>query len=209
MALVEKAQETLEAEQGRAHDEAGFQNGSVQHERPQGATLEQMLKMGGMQGMMGMMPGMAKIRNSSTRRASTTASSSARSRADQLTMRRKRNAPAPNFWQATARNASPPVAGQDVSDLQQAAQDAAPDGRRDEEDGKWASKRASLRGGLGALMGKGAPAGPHRHGPVQDDQSRSPAEMEKAARQRAWAACGGHGPGRPAPRPLGLRGKKK
>lgn len=59
VALVEKAQETFEAEQA-ARMMKRFQKGlfNMNDLRNQ---LEQMLKMGGMQGLMGMMPGMGKM----------------------------------------------------------------------------------------------------------------------------------------------------
>jgi hypothetical protein len=59
VALVEKAQETLEAEQAERMMKR-FQKGQFNMNDLKG-QLEQMMKMGGMQGMMGMMPGMAKM----------------------------------------------------------------------------------------------------------------------------------------------------
>ena len=59
VALVEKAQETLEAEAAERMMKR-FQKGQFNMNDLKG-QLEQMLKMGGMQGLMGMMPGMAKM----------------------------------------------------------------------------------------------------------------------------------------------------
>ena len=59
VALVEKAQETLEAEQAERMMKR-FQKGLFNMNDLKG-QLEQMLKMGGMQGIMGMMPGMGKL----------------------------------------------------------------------------------------------------------------------------------------------------
>jgi signal recognition particle subunit SRP54 len=60
VALVEKAQETLEAEQAermmRRLQKGMFNMNDLR------SQLEQMQKMGGMQGLMGMMPGMAKMK---------------------------------------------------------------------------------------------------------------------------------------------------
>ena len=60
VALVEKAQETLEAEQSermmRRLQKGMFNMNDLRNQ------LEQMQKMGGMQGLMGMMPGMAKMK---------------------------------------------------------------------------------------------------------------------------------------------------
>ena len=59
VALVEKAQATLEAEQAERMMKR-FQKGQFNMNDLKG-QLEQMMKMGGMQGVMGMMPGMGKM----------------------------------------------------------------------------------------------------------------------------------------------------
>ncbi|WP_114966330.1 signal recognition particle protein [Alkalilacustris brevis] len=59
VALVEKAQETIEAEQAQRMMKR-FQKGQFNMNDLR-MQLEQMLKMGGMQGVMGMMPGMGKM----------------------------------------------------------------------------------------------------------------------------------------------------
>ena len=59
VALVEKAQETLEMEQAERMMKR-FQKGMFNFNDLK-MQMEQMLKMGGMEGMMGMMPGMAKM----------------------------------------------------------------------------------------------------------------------------------------------------
>ena len=60
VALVEKAQETIEAEQAermmRRFQKGAFNMNDLKMQ------LEQMMKMGGMEGMMGMMPGMGKMK---------------------------------------------------------------------------------------------------------------------------------------------------
>jgi signal recognition particle subunit SRP54 len=60
VALVEKAQETIEAEQAERMMKR-FQKGQFNMNDLKG-QLQQMVKMGGMEGMMGMMPGMAKMK---------------------------------------------------------------------------------------------------------------------------------------------------
>ena len=60
VALVEKAQETIEAEQAERMMKR-FQKGQFNMNDLK-MQLEQMLKMGGMEGMMGMMPGMGKMK---------------------------------------------------------------------------------------------------------------------------------------------------
>ena len=61
VALVEKAQETIEAEQAERMMRR-FQKGRFNFNDPK-MQLEQMIKMGGMEGMMGMMPGMGKMKS--------------------------------------------------------------------------------------------------------------------------------------------------
>ena len=60
VALVEKAQDTIEAEQAERMMKR-FQKGQFNMNDLK-SQLEQMQKMGGMQGLMGMMPGMAKMK---------------------------------------------------------------------------------------------------------------------------------------------------
>ncbi len=59
VSLVEKAQETIEAEQAERMMKR-FTKGQF-NMNDMKMQLEQMLKMGGMEGMMGMMPGMGKM----------------------------------------------------------------------------------------------------------------------------------------------------
>ncbi len=61
VALVEKAQETIEAEQAERMMKR-FQKGQFNMNDLRG-QLDQMLKMGGMEGIMGMMPGMGKMKS--------------------------------------------------------------------------------------------------------------------------------------------------
>ncbi len=61
VALVEKAQETIEAEQAERMMKR-FQKGQFNMNDLRG-QLEQMLKMGGMEGIMGMLPGMGKMKS--------------------------------------------------------------------------------------------------------------------------------------------------
>ncbi len=61
VALVEKAQETIEAEQAERMMRR-FQKGRFNFNDLK-MQLEQMIKMGGMEGMMGMMPGMGKMKS--------------------------------------------------------------------------------------------------------------------------------------------------
>ncbi len=96
--------------------------------------LEQMQKMGGMQGMMGMMPGMAKMQKQIDD-AGFDDKVIKRQIALINSMTKKERAN-PELLQASRKKRIAAGAGQEVGRPQQAAQDAPPDGRRDEEDGQ-------------------------------------------------------------------------
>ena len=104
----------------------------------------------------------------------------------------------PELLQASRKKRIAADCGQDVSDLNKLLKMQRQMADAMKRWARWA-RRALLRGGLGALMGKGAPAGLTGMDPSKMD----PAEMEKAARQyghggcRAWAR---------APCPPGLSG---
>jgi signal recognition particle subunit SRP54 len=113
VSLVERAQETLEAEQAERMMKR-FQKGQFNMNDLKG-QLEQMLKMGGMQGMMGMMPGMAKMQkqlddagmdDNVLRRQIALINS--------MTKKERAN---PDLMQASRKKRVAAGAGQDVSDL--------------------------------------------------------------------------------------------
>jgi signal recognition particle subunit SRP54 len=199
VALVEKAQETLEAEQAERMMKR-FQKGMFNMNDLRG-QLEQMLKMGGMEGMMSMMPGMKKM-----------AKQVEDAGFDDIVIKRqialinsmtKRERANPALLQASRKKRIAAGAGQDVSELNKLLKMHRQMSDAMKKLGKM-GKKGMLRGGLGALMGKGGMPG-MPGGPGGMDQ----ASLEAAARQMG---AGGNLPGLGgADLPPGLSGfgKKK
>jgi signal recognition particle subunit SRP54 len=132
VALVEKAQETFEAEQAERMMKR-FQKGQFNMNDLR-SQLEQMMKMGGMEGIMGMMPGMAKMKGQM-----------AEAGFDDKVLRRqialiqsmtKKERANPDLLQASRKKRIAAGAGMEVSELNRLSEDAPSDGRRDEEDGQ-------------------------------------------------------------------------
>lgn len=113
VALVEKAQETLEAEQA-ARMMKRFQKGQFNMNDLRG-QLEQMQKMGGMDGLMGMMPGMGKMKGQMAE-AGIDDKMLARQIALISSMTKKERA-APQILQASRKKRIAAGAGLEVSDL--------------------------------------------------------------------------------------------
>ncbi|MGP1357439.1 signal recognition particle protein [Roseicyclus sp.] len=199
VALVEKAQETLEAEQAERMMKR-FQKGQFNMNDLKG-QLEQMLKMGGMQGMMSMMPGMAKMQKQLDE-AGFDDTVIRRQIALINSMTRKERAN-PDLLQASRKKRIAAGAGQDVSDLNKLLKMQRQMADAMKKLGKM-GKKGLLRGGLGALMGKGAPSALKDMDPGQMD----PAAMEKAARQMGMGGLPGLGGGALPPGLSGF-GKKK
>jgi len=175
VALVEKAQETLEAEQAERMMKR-FQKGQF-NMNDMRSQLDQMLKMGGMEGMMSMMPGMGKM-----------AKQMENSGFDDSVLRRqvalinsmtKRERANPGLLQASRKKRIAAGAGQEVSDLNKLLKMHRQMSDAMKKLGKM-GKKGMLRGGLGALFGKGGgmPGMPGGGAPGMD-----PAAMEAAARQ--------------------------
>ena len=200
VALVEKAQETLEAEQAERMMKR-FQKGMFNMNDLKG-QLEQMLKMGGMEGMMSMMPGMKKM-----------AKQVEDAGFDDIVIKRqialinsmtKRERANPALLQASRKKRIAAGAGQDVSELNKLLKMHRQMSDAMKKLGKM-GKKGMLRGGLGALFGKGGGMPGMPGGPGGMDQ----ASLEAAARQMG---AGGNLPGLGgADLPPGLSGfgKKK
>ncbi|MGR3641714.1 signal recognition particle protein [Alterinioella nitratireducens] len=200
VALVEKAQETLEAEQAERMMKR-FQKGQFNLNDMRG-QLEQMLKMGGMEGMMSMMPGMKKM-----------AKQVEDAGMDDKVIRRqialinsmtKRERANPALLQASRKKRIARGAGQEVSDLNKLLKMHRQMSDAMKKLGKM-GKKGMMRGGLGALFGKGGMQG----GPGGAGAGMDPAAMEAAARQMGQ---GGSLPGlggQPLPPGLSGLGKKK
>ncbi len=184
VSLVEKAQETLEAEQAERMMKR-FQKGMFNMNDLKG-QLEQMQKMGGMQGMMGMMPGMAKM-SKQIEEAGFDDKVIVRQIALIQSMTKKERAN-PGLLQASRKKRIAKGAGQDVSDLNKLLKMQRQMADAMKKMGKM-GKKGLMRGGLGALMGKGAPDALKGMDPAGMD----PAAMERAAKQ--LGAGGGGLPG--------------
>jgi len=152
VALVEKAQETFEAEQAERMMRR-LRKGMFNMNDLKGA-LQQMMKMGGMQGMMGMMPGMAKLqRQFDTSEVDDTVLKRKIALIDSMTRRERAN---PQILQASRKKRIAKGAGQDVSDLNKLLKMQRQMSDAMKKFGKM-GRKGVLRGGLGALMGKDMP----------------------------------------------------
>jgi signal recognition particle subunit SRP54 len=150
VSLVEKAQETLEAEAAERMMKR-FQKGQFNMNDLKG-QLEQMLKMGGMQGMMGMMPGMGKL--SKQMDAAGLDDKVLRRQIALVNSMTRRERANPALMQASRKRRVARGAGLEVSELNKLLKM-----HRQMADvmkkmgGK--GKKGLMRGGLGALLGKG------------------------------------------------------
>jgi signal recognition particle subunit SRP54 len=151
VALVEKAQETLEAEAAERMMKR-FQKGQFNMNDLK-AQLQQMQKMGGMQGVMGLMPGMGKL-SKQMDEAGIDDRMIRRQVAliDSMTRRERRN---PELLQASRKRRIAAGAGLEVQDLNRLLKMHRQMADVMKKMGGM-GKKGLLRGGLGALLGKGA-----------------------------------------------------
>jgi signal recognition particle subunit SRP54 len=155
VALVEKAQETLEAEAAERMIKR-FQKGQFSMNDLK-AQLQQMQRMGGMQGVMGLMPGMGKL-SKQMDEAGLDDRMVRRQVAliDSMTKRERRN---PDILQASRKRRIAAGAGLEVQELNRLLKMHRQMADVMKRMGGMGAKRL-MRGGLGALFGKGAPALP-------------------------------------------------
>jgi signal recognition particle subunit SRP54 len=155
VALVEKAQETLEAEQAERMMKR-FQKGQFNMNDLKG-QLQQMQKMGGMSGVMGMLPGMGKMQKQMDEAGiDDTMLRRQIALIDSMTRKERRN---PELLQASRKKRIAAGAGLEVQELNRLLKM-----HRQMSDAMkklgGMGKKGLLRGGLGALFGKGGmPAG--------------------------------------------------
>ena len=201
VALVEKAQETLEAEQAERMMKR-FQKGLFNMNDLKN-QLEQMQKMGGMEGLAGMMPGMGKM-SKQLGEAGFDDKTVARQIAliQSMTKRERAN---PAMLQASRKKRIAAGAGQEVSDLNKLLKMQRQMADMMKKMGKM-GKKGMLRGGLGALLGKGGGMPPGAMPPGMDPSQMDPAALEQAAKQ--MGGLPGLGGGALPPGLSGL-GKKK
>jgi len=150
VSLVEKAQETIEAEQAERMMKR-FQKGQFNMNDLK-SQLEQMQKMGGMEGVMGMMPGMGKMKKQMDSAGM-----------DDKVLKRqialiqsmtKRERANPKLLQASRKKRIAKGAGLEVAELNKLLKMQRQMGDMMKKMGKM-GKKGLMRQGLGALMGKG------------------------------------------------------
>ncbi|HSF91478.1 MAG TPA: signal recognition particle protein [Paracoccaceae bacterium] len=197
VSLVEKAQETIEAEQA-ARMMKRFQKGQFNMNDLKG-QLEQMLKMGGMEGIMGMLPGAAKMQKQLDQ-----------SGFDDKVLRRqialiqsmtKKERANPQIMQASRKKRVAAGAGLDVAELNRLLKMQ----RQMADVMKKMGKGGMLKQAMKGMFGKGG--GMPDPSKLQDGQI-DPAEMAKAAKAMgAKMPLGGGLPGLGGPAlPPGLSG---
>ncbi len=195
VSLVEKAQETIEAEQAERMMKR-FQKGQFNMNDLR-MQLEQMLKMGGMEGVMGMMPGMGKM-SRQMEQAGFDDSILKRQIALIQSMTRRERAN-PQILQASRKKRIARGAGLEVSELNRLLKMH----RQMADMMKKMGKGGMLKQAMKGMFGKGGdmPAG-------MDPAQMDPKAMEAAARQMG-GGFPGMGAGAQLPPGLSGFGKKK
>ncbi|MEL6522143.1 MAG: signal recognition particle protein [Pseudomonadota bacterium] len=149
VSLVEKAQETLEAEQAERMMKR-FQKGQFNMNDLRG-QLEQMLKMGGMEGLMGMMPGMGKVQKQMD--AAGFDDSIIKRQIALINSMTKKERAAPQILQASRKKRIARGAGLEVSELNKLLKQH----RQMSDMMKKMGKKGMLKGMMKGLMGQGGP----------------------------------------------------
>ncbi|MEM9320302.1 MAG: signal recognition particle protein [Pseudomonadota bacterium] len=173
VALVEKAQETLEAEQAERMMKR-FQKGQFNMNDLKG-QLEQMLKMGGMDGLAAMMPGMGKMAKQLDDAGLD--DKVLRQQIALIQSMTKRERANPALLQASRKKRIAAGAGQEVSDLNKLLKMHRQMADVMKKMGKM-GKKGLMRSGLGGLFGKGGGMPPGL-----DPGSMDQAALEQAAKQ--------------------------
>ena len=174
VSLVEKAQETIEAEQAEKMMKR-FQKGQFNLNDLK-SQLEQMSKMGGMEGIMSMMPGMGKLQKQMDD-AGMDDKVIARQVALINSMTKKERA-YPQILQASRKKRIAKGAGMEVSDLNKLLKMHRQMSDMMKKLGKM-GKKGMLKGGLGALFGKGGMPGGMPPGMPAGGEMPSEADMNK------------------------------
>ncbi|WP_116132394.1 signal recognition particle protein [Tropicimonas sp. IMCC34043] len=177
VSLVEKAQATLEVEQAERMMKR-FQKGQF-NMNDMKAQLDQMLRMGGMEGIMGMMPGMGKMK-----------AQAAEAGFDDKVLRRqiaminsmtKKERAAPQILQASRKKRIASGAGLEVSELNRLLKMH----RQMSDMMKKMGKTGMLKQAMSGMFGKGGGGLP------KDLAGIDPADMEKAAKALGKMPGGG------------------
>jgi len=199
VSLVEKAQETIEAEQAERMMKR-FQKGLFNMNDLR-AQLEQMMKMGGMEGIMGMMPGMGKMAKQ-VEEAGFDDKVLKRQVALIQSMTKKERAN-PQILQASRKKRIAKGAGLEVSELNKLLKMHRQMADMMKKMGKM-GKRGMLKGALGSMFGKGGGM-PGMPGGM-DPSAMDPKALEAAAKKMGGLPGLGGGP---LPPGLSGFGKKK
>ncbi|WP_294621834.1 signal recognition particle protein [uncultured Roseovarius sp.] len=201
VSLVEKAQETIEAEQAEKMMKR-FQKGQFNMNDLK-MQLEQMQKMGGMEGVMGMMPGMGKMAKQ-MEGAGIDDKIISRQIALIQSMTKKERVN-PKLLQASRKKRIAKGAGLEVSELNKLLKMQRQMGDMMKKMGKGGMLKQAMKG----MFGKGGTGGP---GP-EDLQGMDPKALEQAAKQMGGGLPGGGlpglGGGKGLPPGLSGFGKKK
>ncbi|SHE97157.1 signal recognition particle subunit FFH/SRP54 (srp54) [Litoreibacter ascidiaceicola] len=177
VALVEKAQETIEAEQAEKMMKR-FQKGQFNMNDLKN-QLEQMLKMGGMEGLMGMMPGMKKMAGQA--KEAGLDDKMLKQQIALIQSMTKRERANPQLLQASRKKRIAKGAGMEVSDLNKLLKMQRQMGDMMKKMGKM-GKGGMLKQAMKGMFGKGGM-------PDMND----PAAMEAAAKQMGAKLPGGMG----------------
>ncbi len=184
VSLVEKAQQTLEAEQAERMMRR-FQKGQFNMNDLK-MQLEQMQKMGGMEGVMSMMPGMGKM-SKQMAEAGIDDKVIARQIALVNSMTKKERAN-PKILQASRKKRIAQGAGLEVSELNKLLKMQRQMGDMMKKMGKM-GKGGMLKQAMRGMFGKGAPS------PEDMAQGMDPKALEQAAKQMGRGMPGGGLPG--------------
>jgi signal recognition particle subunit SRP54 len=196
VALVEKARETFEAEQAERMAKR-FAKGLFNMNDLR-AQLEQMLKMGGMQGVMGMLPGMGKMA-----KAAEDAGFNDRMLRQQIALIQsmtKKERANPDLLAASRKKRIAAGSGMDVSDLNRLLKQH----KQMADMMKKMGKGGMMKNAIKQMMGKGG---------MPDPSKMTPEQLEEAARgmKQGMSGMGGMGGGLPRGMslPSGLSGLMK
>ncbi len=181
VALVEKAQETLELEQAERMMKR-FQKGLFNMNDLKG-QLEQMLKMGGMQGIMGMMPGMAKMSKQAEEAGFDDAA--LRRQIALINSMTKKERANPDLLQASRKKRIAAGAGLEVADLNKLLKMHRQMADMMKKMGKM-GKGGMLKQAMKGMFGKGG---------MPDPSKMSPAELEAMSKGMQEGLGGGKLPG--------------
>ncbi|PSL22286.1 signal recognition particle protein [Shimia abyssi] len=171
VALVEKAQETIEAEQAERMMKRFIKGRFNMNDMKM--QLEQMQKMGGMEGVMGMMPGMAKMAKG-VQDAGFDDKMIVRQIAMIQSMTKKERAN-PQLLQASRKKRIAKGSGMEVSDLNKLLKMQRQMSDMMKKMGKM-GKGGMLKQALGGMFGKGGPS------PEEMAAGMDPKELQKAAK---------------------------